>query len=193
MASTSAGQRAAIAASFAVQAAIIVAALSILTGNATSPANPPPANPPPAIALPTPSVSIPKLPAPPQQGPGIEVTVTAAGQKGLTDYPSNVETVMWVPPASEVVVTVTLTIPPGSDLGRFRLGITSGPWTGVPDDGTALVTSGKPRPGQDTYTLHLAAADLSSVNGNYLVLTGQEDGDSALTAPLAEFIVGPEP
>jgi hypothetical protein len=57
----------------------------------------------------------------------------------------------------------------------------------------ALVTSGKPRPGQHTYTLHLTAADLPSVNTNYLVLTGQEGGDSALTAPLADFIVGPEP
>jgi hypothetical protein len=188
MASTSAGQRAAIAASFAVQAAIIVAALSILAGNATSPAVPPP-----AIALPTPSVSIPKLPAPPQQSPGIEVTVAAAGQKGSIEYPSPVEVVIWVPPASEFAVTVTLTIPPDSGLGRFRLGITSGPWTGVPDNGTALVTSGKPQPGQYTYTLHLTAADLPSVNGNYLVLTSQEDGDPALTAPLAEFIVGPEP
>lgn len=187
MAGTSAGQRAAIAASFVGQAAIVMAAITILTGNATSPANPPP-----AIALPTPPASIPEPPAP-QLGPGIGVTVTVAGQQGRTDYPSPVEPIMWVPPASDVVVTVTLTIPPDSDLGRFRIGITSGPWTGVPDDGTALVTSGKPRPGQHTYTLHLTAADLSSVNGNYLVLTGQEDGDPALTAPIAELIVGPEP
>ena len=63
----------------------------------------------------------------------------------------------------------------------------------MPDDGTALVTSGKLGPGQHTYTLHLNSADLPSVNGNYLVLTGVDDGDPALTAPLAEFIVGQEP
>ena len=191
MANTSAGQRAAITASFVVQAAIVVAAVTILTGNATSPANPPPAITP-AIALPTPPVSTPQPPAP-QLGPGIGVTVIAAGQKGSTEYPSPVAPMMWVPPASGLAVTVTLTIPPGSDLGRFQLGITSGAWVGVPDDGTALVTSGKLQPGQYTYTLHLTAADLQPVNGNYLVLTGQEDGDPALTAPLADLIVGQEP
>ena len=119
--------------------------------------------------------------------------MTAAGQEGFTEYPSPVEAIMWVPSASDLVVTVTLAIPPDSGLGGFRLGMTSDPWTGVPDDGAALVTSGKPQPGQHIYTLHLNTADLTSVNGNYLVLTGQEDGDPALTAPLAEFIVGPEP
>ncbi len=87
-------------------------------------------------------------------------------------------------------MTVTLTIPPGSDLGRFRIGITGGAWAGVPDDGTALVTSGKLAPGQHVYTLHLNTADLPSADGNYLVLTGQDDGDPAQTAPLADFIVG---
>ena len=117
----------------------------------------------------------------------------AAGQQGRTDYPSPVPSIMWVPPASGVVVTVTLTIPQGSDLGSFRIGITSGAWVGVPDHGAALVTSGKLRPGQYTYTLHLTAADLPSVNSNYLVLTGRDDGDPALTAPLADFIVGQQP
>jgi hypothetical protein len=192
MANTSAGQRAAITASFVVQAAIVVAAVTILAGNATLPANPPPTTlPASGIALPTPPVSIPQPPVL-QLGPGIGVTVIAAGQKGSTEYPSPVAPMMWVPPASGVAVTVTLTIPPGSDLGRFQLGITSGAWVGVPD-GTALVTSGKLGPGQYTYTLHLTAADLQPVNGNYLVLTGQEDGDPALTAPLADLIVGQEP
>lgn len=90
-------------------------------------------------------------------------------------------------------MTVTLTIPPDGELGRFQLGVTRGAWIGVPGNGTALVTSGGLRPGHYTYTLHLSAADLPSVNGNYLVLTSQEDGDPTLTAPLAEFIVGQEP
>lgn len=193
MASTSARQRAAIAASFAVQAGFVVAAVTILFGNATSPANPPPA-PPTSVYIPVPSapVSIAR-PSAPQPGPIIGVTVIAAGQQGRTNYPSPVAPIMWVPLASGLVVTVTLTIPQDSGLGRFQIGITNGAWVGLPDDGTVLVTSGKPQPGQHTYTLHLTAADLPSVNSNYLVLTGQEPGDPALTAPLADFIVGSQP
>lgn len=188
MAGTTAQRRAAIAASFPVQAAIIVTAAAILAGHPASQAKPPP-----IITIPAPAVASPESIAPPQLAPEIAVTVTAAGQVGLTDYPSPVESVLWVPSASGLVVTVTLTIPPDSELGRFQLGVTRGAWIGVPDNGTALLTSGALRPGQYTYTLHLSAADLPSVNGNYLVLTSQEDGDPALTAPLAEFIVGQAP
>jgi hypothetical protein len=188
MASTSAGQRAAIAASFTAQAGIIAAIVAMLAGNAGSPASPSV----PAVAHATPPASTPAPPAP-QLGQVIGVSVTAAGQEGSTAYPSPVEPVMWVPAASEVVVTVTLTIPPGASLGRFRIGITNGAWRGVPDNGAALVTAGKPRPGQYTYTLHLSTADLSSVSASFLVLTGQADGDPALTAPLAAFVVGPQP
>ena len=187
MASTSAGQRAAIAASFAVQAGIVAAIAAILAGNAGSPATPPV----PAVTRATMPVSVPE-PSAPQLGPGIGVIVTAARQQGYTEYPSPVEPVLWVPPASSFVVTVTLTIPPDSGLGRFRLGITDGAWAGVPDDGTALVSSGKPAPGKHVYTLRLTTADLPSVDRNYLVLTGQDDGDPALTAPLAELTIGPE-
>ena len=188
MASTSARQCAAIAASFAVQAGIVVAIVAIPAGNAASSASPPA----PAVAPVTPAVSVPE-PSAPRPGPAIEVTVTGAGQKGYTEYPSPVEPVLWVPPASQFALTVTLTIPPDSGLGSFRLGITNGAWAAVPDHGTALVISGKPPPGEHIYTLHLTAADLPFMNGNYLVLTGQDDGDPALTAPLAELIVAPYP
>jgi len=196
MANASAGQRAAIVASFAVQAGLILAAISILTGNASPPASPPlvPAlpSPPAPVATPSPSASITQPPAP-RSGPVIGVSVTAAGQQGSTDYPSPVEPIMWVPAESGVVVTVTLTIPQGSVLGSFQIGMTNGAWAGVPDHGAALVTSGRLRPGQYTYTLHLTAADLPSVDGNFLVLTGQAYGDPALTAPLADFITGQQP
>ena len=186
MASTSAGQRAAIAASFVVQAGLILAAISLLAGISSSPAAP--------VSVPKPSapVAIARPPAP-QLGPVIGVTVVAAGQEGRTDYPSPVEPILWVPPAAEAVVTVTLTIPQGADLGSFQIGMTSGAWVGVPDNSAALVVAGTPQPGQHTYTLHLTAADLPAVDGNYLVLTSHDDGDPALTAPLAEFIVGQEP
>jgi len=186
MASMGAGQRAAIGASFAVQAGIFVAIVTFLGGNAA--VVPPPSS----VARATPPASVPKSSAR-QLGPGIEVTVTAAGQEGYTEYPSPVAAVMWVPPAYPLVVTVTLSVPADSGLGGFRLGVTEGAWAGVPDDGTALVVSGKPQPGEHVYTLHLTAADLPWANGNYLVLTGQDDGDPTLTAPLAELVVGPEP
>jgi len=186
MAGTSAPGRAVIAASFAAQAAMLLAAAAVLAGHPASPAAGPPVFRP-QPTLPAPQVPLPK-PVAPQLGPAIMVTVTAAGVQGQTDYPSPVAPVLWVPSGPGLVVTVTLTIPPGSQLGSFRLGMTGGAWTGVPDNGTALVTSGKLGSGQYTYTLHLTAADLPAEN-NYLVLTGQADGDSALTAQLADLLV----